>query len=316
MAKKIVNKDIPISCIKISPHHHERDHSDDEIKDLSASITERGQFHQVLVRPLGKSKQTFELITGKKRLMAVKLAGERTIRCAVVHFSDEDAEIASLEENLMHTELPVRERDAALGRLHDLYKPKVEEELRRQREESIRKAEQKRRSKGTSETPRPRSLGRPKSAATKTVEKVAEKAKLSVARTKKALKRDKNLAPVVQRALETERISVEQADILANLSIPEQREELAKMLQETQRDSRERVSRERLSTNQGDTAVAVRMLQQIAAASVDLRTKVEEVMAFMDSKELDYEKVEEQNMKPAKDLIEVFGELFSTFLET
>lgn len=316
MAKKIVNKDLPISCIKISPHHWEREHSDDDIKELSSSISERGQFHQVLVRPLGKSKQTFELISGKKRLMAVKLAGERTIRCAVVHFSDEDAEIASLEENLMHTELPVRERDAALGRLHDLYKPKIEEEMRRQREESIRKAEEKRRGKKTSGAPRPKSMGRPKSVATQTVKKVAEKAKLSVSRTRKALKRDKNLAPVVLRALETERISVEQADILANLSIPEQREELAKMLQETQRDSRERINRERLSTSQGDTAVVVRMLQQIAAASADLRTKVEEVMAFMDSKELDYEKVEEQNMKPAKDLIEVFGELFSNFLET
>lgn len=314
MAKKIVSKDLPISCIKISPHHWEREHSDDGIKELSASIAERGQYHQVLVRPRKNSKQTFELIAGKKRLMAVKLAGARTIRCAVVHFNDEDAEIASLEENLMHTELPVRERDAALGRLHALYQPKVEEEMLRQRRESIRKAEEKRRSKGSS-GPRPtRTNGRPKSVDARTVEKVAEKANLSVSATRRALKRNENLAPVVLRALETEKISIEQADLLANLSIPEQREELVKMLQETQKDSRERVSRERLSTAEGDTAVVVRMLQQISASAAELHTKVEDVMTFMNSKELDYEKVGEQSMKPAQDLIEVLGELFSNFL--
>jgi len=315
MAKKIVNKDIPVSCIKISPHHWEREHGTDDIKSLATSITERGQFHQVLVRPIGKSKQAFELITGKKRLIAVRATGERTIRCAVVNLSDEEAEIASLEENLLFTELPTRARDAAIKRLHDLYAPKVEEELRREQEQEVRNAEERRgvgkRNLGSQRTKTP---GRPKTVTGQTVKKVAKKANISVARTRKALKREANLAPVVLRAFEQEKISVEQADILADLPIAEQREELTMMLKETQEASRERVSRTKLSTTQGDTAVAVRMLTKISLAAADMKTKVDEAMTFMNSTELDYDVLGRVDTTQIKSCQSTIAELIRSFL--
>lgn len=315
MAKKIVNKDIPVSCIKISPHHWKREHSKDSIKDLSTSITERGQFHQVLVRPIKGSKQTYELITGMKRLIAVQAAGERTIRCAVVNLSDSEAEIASLEENLMFTELPTRVRDSAIKRLHDLYAPKVEAELRREQEREVREAEERRgvgkRNLGSQRTKTP---GRPKTVTGQTVKKVAKKANISVARTRKALKREANLAPVVLRAFEQEKITVEQADILADLPIPEQREELTMMLKETQEASRERVSRTKLSTTQGDTAVAARMLTKTASAAAELKTKVDEVLAFMGSTELDYDELRKVNTLPIKACQSSIAELIGSFL--
>jgi len=313
MAKRIINKDIPISCIKISPKHWERDHSVEGIKELADSITERGQYSQILVRPHGKSKQTFELIAGKKRLMAVTATGARTVRCAVISLSDEDAEIASLEENLMQTELPTRERDAAMQRLHDLYKPRVEENLRQQREKSIQKAEEKRGGKsGNFGTSCPKS-GRPKSAEAETTRKVAEKAKTSVRNVRRALSRGKGLTALSQRALDQKKITGVQANILAKLPEKEQNRELAKVLQESQRDTQERHQREKISTAQGDTAVAERMLKQIYADAGAVSDKVEEVMAFMDSKELDYEALEAVNPAGATGCIKALEELL-TFL--
>ena len=102
---------LKISSIRPNPYQPRKVFDDDALKDLAASIKERGVFQPILVR---KSLKGYELIAGERRLKASKLAGLKEIPAVVLDgVDDKDMMEVSLLENIQREDLnPIEEAQA------------------------------------------------------------------------------------------------------------------------------------------------------------------------------------------------------------
>lgn len=84
---------------------------DEHFNELVKSIKEKGVLQPILVRPKGEG--LYECVAGERRLRAAKKAGLKEVPAIVKDFSDEDALVIALIENLQRKNLnPLEE---ALG---------------------------------------------------------------------------------------------------------------------------------------------------------------------------------------------------------
>lgn len=101
---------ISISDIRPNPYQPRKIFDEEALKDLSASIKEKGVFTPILVR---KSLKGYELIAGERRLKASKMAGLKEIPAMVVDFDDANMMEVSLLENVQRENLtPIEEAEA------------------------------------------------------------------------------------------------------------------------------------------------------------------------------------------------------------
>lgn len=101
---------IKISEIRPNPYQPRKIFDEEALKDLSASIKEKGVFTPILVR---KSLKGYELIAGERRLKASKMAGLKEIPAMVVDFDDANMMEVSLLENVQRENLtPIEEAEA------------------------------------------------------------------------------------------------------------------------------------------------------------------------------------------------------------
>ena len=79
------------------------------LEELAADITEHGILQPILVRPardLGK----FEIVAGERRYRAAQIASLKQIPAIIENFSDEEARLVSLTENLQRRDLNFKRR--------------------------------------------------------------------------------------------------------------------------------------------------------------------------------------------------------------
>ncbi len=101
---------LKISEIRPNPYQPRKIFDEEALKDLSASIKERGVFQPILVR---KSLKGYELIAGERRLKASKMAGLKEIPAIILDFDDTDMMEVSLLENVQRENLtPIEEAEA------------------------------------------------------------------------------------------------------------------------------------------------------------------------------------------------------------
>lgn len=101
---------ISINEIRPNPYQPRKIFDEEALKDLSASIKEKGVFTPILVR---KSLKGYELIAGERRLKASKMAGLKEIPAMVVDFDDANMMEVSLLENVQRENLtPIEEAEA------------------------------------------------------------------------------------------------------------------------------------------------------------------------------------------------------------
>ena len=93
----------------------------DKIDEIAFSIQEQGLLHPIAVQKLNGSGLPYELVTGKKRLLAHLKIGRESILCKVFDGLDEfqKKEIA-LHENLKRGQLPWYEEVVLVKELHEL----------------------------------------------------------------------------------------------------------------------------------------------------------------------------------------------------
>jgi hypothetical protein len=84
------------------------------------------------------------------------------------------------------------------------------------------------------------------------------------------------------------------------MSVEEQMEQLPLMMKEKQKETKERLARKNTSDAKWDTALALRMLISIYETSDTLLGQVNEVLTFMDSKELEYPRLMELSRDNAR----------------
>ncbi len=84
-------------------------------KELAESIKEIGLLHPIII------DADNNLIAGLHRLEAAKLLGWKEIPCSVVKLSEEDTELAEIDENLIRAELTELEKADLLCRAKEIY---------------------------------------------------------------------------------------------------------------------------------------------------------------------------------------------------
>lgn len=107
---------IPIVEIEPNPYQPRREFTEEQLKELAASIQEHGILHPVVVRP---KESGFELVVGERRFRACRMLGWERIPAIVRKMSDAEMAEIALIENLQREGLSFFEEAEGYKRLLD-----------------------------------------------------------------------------------------------------------------------------------------------------------------------------------------------------
>jgi len=106
---------IPVEAIKRNPYQPRAKIEESEIKDLVASIKEKGVIEPIVVK---RSNDNFILAAGERRLKAARVAGLKEIPAIIRDLSDQELLEIGLIENLQRKDLNPIEEALAYEQLH------------------------------------------------------------------------------------------------------------------------------------------------------------------------------------------------------
>lgn len=109
-------KEIQLSQILPNPFNPRTSFPEQELRELSLSISETGVIQAVVLRQVGKK---YQLVVGERRVRASRLAGMKTIPAEVKVLSDEEVMEIALIENLQRSEVPLMEEAVAFKNLSE-----------------------------------------------------------------------------------------------------------------------------------------------------------------------------------------------------
>lgn len=120
--------DIRIDDIRTSERQPRKDFPEEKMRELVASIEEKGVIQPVIIR---RSESGFDLIAGERRLRAARMLGFESIPSVVRDASDEDAYEISLIENIQRQDLNPIEEANGYKQLMDAYDLKQDDVARK-----------------------------------------------------------------------------------------------------------------------------------------------------------------------------------------
>jgi len=248
---KMKLKEIPTGEIRESKHHWKREIDQERIEDLGRSIQEIGMIHPITVIKSPKGKG-YEYIAGERRFLAARKFKLKTVPCIVKDLGDIEAAETSIYENMQREDMSPAEQDAALRKLVELKKKKMEIE-------------------GVEDKPVSTSTA---------VAEVAKDARVSRSTVDRALA-VQNLIKEARAAYDDGDLTKKQATSLAAMTKEDQKKELPKMLEETEKQSnRRKLTEEAAPSRDGDpkhTKAAVRMFDMVVTRSHELETLAREL---------------------------------------
>ncbi len=112
-AERVVVKPIPLIQISPNPDQPRKTFDEQELKDLSESIKEKGVLVPIILRSVQNKPYLYEIVAGERRYRAAQLAGLSEIPALVKSLDDKNAMEIALIENVQRENLnPIEE---ALG---------------------------------------------------------------------------------------------------------------------------------------------------------------------------------------------------------
>ena len=111
--------EISMDLIHPNPEQPRKHFSEAELEDLRQSIAEYGVLQPIIVKK-DKEREYF-LIAGERRFRAAKLAGLTKIPALIKDFSDRDAAVIAVVENVQREDLSFIEEAWAYKKLLDEY---------------------------------------------------------------------------------------------------------------------------------------------------------------------------------------------------
>ena len=114
-AGRIIN--IPVGSVKPNPYQPRKFIDVTSVSELAQSIREFGMLQPITVRKL--RGDTYELVTGERRLRAAELAGAEVVPAIVVNISDNDCAFFVMIENMQRKNIDFFEEAEALLRLSE-----------------------------------------------------------------------------------------------------------------------------------------------------------------------------------------------------
>jgi len=121
---RVIN--IPINAVKPNPYKQRKFYDITSVSELADSIKEVGLLHPVSVRRI--RADSYELISGERRLRAAEIAGLFEIPAIVMDVSDNMSAILTLAENIQRKDINFFEEASACYHLvfeHDIPKEKL-----------------------------------------------------------------------------------------------------------------------------------------------------------------------------------------------
>ena len=104
------SKEIPIEFLKPNPDQPRRHFDEGDLKDLAASIAEKGILQPILVRKAGEETNDFQIVAGERRWRAAQKAGLHNVPVIIKDLSDAETLEVALIENVQRADLnPVDE---------------------------------------------------------------------------------------------------------------------------------------------------------------------------------------------------------------
>jgi ParB family chromosome partitioning protein len=105
--------ELPIEQIETNPFQPRREFNESEIASLAESLRDHEQLQPILVRRVG---ETYQLISGERRLRAAKHAGLKTIRADIREADDRLVSELAIIENLQRKDLSAVEKALSFRR--------------------------------------------------------------------------------------------------------------------------------------------------------------------------------------------------------
>ncbi len=107
---------IPLDEIVSNTGQPRKSFYEDTLKELAASIKERGVLEPIVVRPLKglANGAKYEIVMGERRYRATRIAGLPSIPAIIKQMSDEDAQADALLENFQREDLNAIEKAKAI----------------------------------------------------------------------------------------------------------------------------------------------------------------------------------------------------------
>lgn len=114
------NKIIEISVDKLKKHPKNPRKEIGDIRELIASIKEKGILQNLTVIPNNDDDDTYTIIIGHRRFAAAKSAGIKTLPCSVVELSEKEQVAVMLLENIQRVDLNIQEEAQGYQMLMDM----------------------------------------------------------------------------------------------------------------------------------------------------------------------------------------------------
>src|ERR1700678_3433308 len=95
----------PIEFLRPNPRNPRKRFDDTELDELAASIKERGVIQPVVVRPIPRVADAYEIIAGERRWRAAQRAGRHDIPVIVVEAGDREALEIAIGQDVQRDDL-------------------------------------------------------------------------------------------------------------------------------------------------------------------------------------------------------------------
>ena len=109
---------LDVSKISANPNQPRKIFADESILKLADSIRQYGIIQPLCVRKIGES---YELVSGERRLRAAKELGMSTVPCVILDINEEKSAEISIIENIIRENLNIFEQASAIEALIDTY---------------------------------------------------------------------------------------------------------------------------------------------------------------------------------------------------